>query len=51
MAGHMLVKDKMSRVRLDQIKRYDNSVLVFRLIGMWILILEIIYLLILALSH
>jgi hypothetical protein len=51
MAGHMLVKEKMSRVQLDHIKRYDSSALVFRLIGIWILILEIIYLLILTLSH
>ena len=47
----MLVKDKMSRVQLDHIKRYDKYTLVFRLIGMWILILEVVYLLILALSH
>ena len=47
----MSVKDKMSRFEPDEIRRYDKSAPIFRLLGMWILILEIVYLLILALSH
>ena len=51
MAGQTLVKERLNRVELNETKRSDKSYLIFRLIGTWILVLEIVYLIILGLSR